>query len=127
MKGEDGKRIMTKRFSTYLLDQALIKGRERREKRRQERLAAVLLALNELSFQIPFEEAYIFGSLAKPYSFFEESDVDVAVVGLKSEYFFKAIAFLSRELCAEVDIIQLEGHPLREVIAREGIRWKKRG
>jgi predicted nucleotidyltransferase len=115
------------RFSTHLLDRALAKERERREQRRQERLTAVFKALDKLSNQIPFEEAYIFGSLTKPYHYFDDSDVDIAFVGLGDEVFFRAIAFLSRELNAAVDVLQLESHPLREKIIREGIRWKKSG
>lgn len=117
----------TEHFSTYLLDRALIKERERREQRRQKRLAAVLQALDKLSCQISFKEAYIFGSLAKPHRFFGDSDVDIAFVGLKDEDFFQAIAFLSRELSAEVDVLQLEDYPLREKIIRRGIKWKRRG
>lgn len=35
--------------------------------------------------------------------------------------------FLSRELGTEVDVVQLEGHPLREKTLQEGIRWKRSG
>jgi len=118
---------MPAHFSTHLLDRALARERERRERRRRERLAEVFRALEKFSRRIPFEEAYIFGSLAKPYRYFEDSDVDVAFIGLGDEHFFQAIAFLSRELEAEVDVLQLEGHPLRGKILREGIRWRKSG
>ena len=115
------------RFSTHLLDRALAKERLKREERRRERLTDVFRALDELSSRISFEEAYIFGSLVKPYRYFDNSDVDIAFVGLKDEDFFQAMAFLSRELGTEVDILQLEGHPLWEKILREGIRWKRSG
>jgi hypothetical protein len=46
-------------------------------------------------------------------------------VGLKDEDFFQTIAFLSRELDKEVDVLQLEDHPLRDKVMREGIQWKK--
>lgn len=118
---------MPERFSTHLLDQAIAEERERRERRRKERLTAVLEALDRLSRQISFEEAYIFGSLAKRERFFGDSDVDIAFVGLRDEDFFQAIAFLSQELETEVDLLQLEGHPRRGKIIQEGIRWKKRG
>ncbi len=115
------------RFSTHLLDQALVRARESRERRRQKRLAEVFQALGKLSKQIPFEEAYIFGSLAKPYRFFGDSDVDLAFVSLGDKHFLHAVAFLSRELNAEVDLLQLEGHPLAERIVQEGIRWRRSG
>lgn len=69
----------------------------------------------------------VFGSLAKPYRFFGDSDVDIAFLGLNGGDFFHVIAFLSRELGAEVDILQLEGNPLRERIVQEGVKWKRRG
>ena len=115
------------RFSTWLLDRAIAKERERRELKRKERLEAVFQALEKLSRQIPFREAYIFGSLAKQYRYFDESDIDVAFVGLRDEDFFQAMAFLSLELGVDVDVVQLEGHPLREKILKEGIRWTRSG
>lgn len=117
----------TERFSTHLLDRALVKEREGRERQRQEQIALVLKVLDVLSHRISFEQAYIFGSLAKPHRFFEDSDVDIAFVGLRDQDFFQAIAFLSRELDREVDVLQLEDHPLQGGIAREGIRWKRSG
>ena len=113
------------RFSTHLLDSALVREREERERQRQKQIALVLKALDALSQLISFEQAYIFGSLAKPYRFFKDSDVDIAFVGLNDEDFFQAIAFLSRELGRDVDLIQLEDHPLRDKVMREGIKWKK--
>ena len=118
---------MTEHFSTHLLDRALAEKRERRERQRQERLTAVLHALDELFHEVSFEEVYVFGSLAKPYRYFDESDIDIACIGLRNEDYFRAVASLSRKLDAEVDVVQLEEHPLRKKIIREGIRWKRRG
>ena len=115
---------MTK-FSTCVLERALAEERERREQWRREMLSQVQKALEALSRQISFEEAYIFGSAAKPHRYFEGSDLDIAFVGLRDEDFFKASAFLSRELGIEVDVLQLEGHTLKEKILKEGIRWKR--
>jgi|GEM_PF-3291707 len=50
-----------KGFSTHLLDRALAKERERRERRRKEVLELAFRALEELSQKVPFEEAYIGG------------------------------------------------------------------
>lgn len=115
----------TERFSTHLLDRALVREQEEREQQRQKQIALVLKVLDALSQVISFEQAYIFGSLAKPYRFFRDSDVDIAFLGLQNKDFFQAIAFLSRELGRNVDAIQLEGHPLRDKVMREGIKWKK--
>ena len=115
----------TRRFSTHVLDHALVREREEREAQRQKQIALVFKALDALSQLISFEQSYIFGSLAKPYRFFRDSDVDIAFLGLKDQGFFQAIAFLSRELDIDIDVIQLEDHPLRDKIVREGIKWKK--
>ena len=115
----------TERFSTHLLNRALLREREEREAQRQKQIALAFKALDALSQLISFDQAYIFGSLAKPHWFFKDSDVDIAFVGLKDEDFFQAIAFLSRELGRDVDVLQLEEHPLRDKIVREGIKWKK--
>lgn len=117
----------TDRFSTHLLDRALVKERERKERQRQKQVATVLKALDALSRRIAFEQAYLFGSLAKPYRFSKDSDADIAFVGLKDRDFFQTIAFLSRELDREVDVLQLEEHPMRNQIMREGIKWTKSG
>ena len=115
----------TERFSTYLLDYALVREREGREQERQERIAAVLKALDALSHLISFDQSYVFGSLTKPFRFFKDSDIDIGFVGLKDEDFFQTIAFLSRKLGREVDVLQLEDHPLRAKVMREGMKWRK--
>lgn len=116
---------MSAKFSIHLLERALTRQRKSREQRRQECLAAALRALEELSREIPFEEAYIFGSLTKPACFFEGSDLDIAFTGLRDEDFFRAAAFLSRAIGMEVDLLPLEDHPLKERILKEGIRWTR--
>ena len=53
---------------------------------------------------------YLIGSLANPEDFHERSDIDLAVEGLPSHLYFKALAELWRELPAglELDLIPLE-------------------
>jgi predicted nucleotidyltransferase len=121
------KRLKGSGFSTDLLDRALKRERERREKERREQLEKVFSVLEELAGHVNFTEAYIFGSLVKSYRYFPHSDVDLAFLGLKDEAFFPAIAYLSRKLGREVDLVQLESHPLKEKILKEGLRWKRSG
>ena len=110
---------------TWRVDDVLAARRQQREQRRIELLRGVKEALGRLADAIAFRNAYIFGSLVKPGRFFEDSDIDIAVEGLKDEDLFPAIAFLSRELGREVDVIQLEGHRLEGKIRQEGLRWNK--
>jgi len=118
------------KFSTHLLDEAIAKKKADDEKARLQYLEKVFAALCKLSKEIDFKEAYIFGSLAKPFSFSPGaggfggcSDIDIGFAGLRDEDFFKAAAFLSSELEIDVDVVQLEGHRLEEKIKREGIKW----
>jgi len=114
-------------WSTELLDAALAKKKQERERLRKQLLTIAMQTLDKLAQEIPFEQAYLFGSVSKPHGFNELSDLDVAFLGLKDEDFFKAMAFISREVGRDnVDVLQLEGHRLAEKIIREGIPWKKK-
>ena len=39
--------------------------------------------IGRLYLEVPFNEAYIFGSVTKPYEFSENSDADIGFLGLK--------------------------------------------
>lgn len=93
---------------------------------RLETLEKLFNTLERLNEDVPFKEAYIFGSLAKPFKFFEDSDIDIGFMGLEDGHFFKAISFISGEIGGDVDVIQLEGHRLAEKIKKEGIKWTRR-
>lgn len=112
-------------FSTAILDEALEDKRRQREEERLKLLDRIGEALGKLSSEISFKEAYVFGSVTKPYRFLKDSDIDIAFVGLRDEDFFKAMAFLARMLCREVDVLTLEGHRMEGRVKEEGIPWKK--
>jgi len=116
---------MNMKFPTPLLDSSLERKKQEREAFRLEMLGRLFHILERLSEDIPFKEAYIFGSLSKPLKFFEDSDIDIGFVGLADGDFFKAIAFLSREIGKDVDVVQLEGQRLAEKIKKEGIKWAR--
>lgn len=126
-RGVEQNMVKAKHFSIHLLDKVLAKNKEMREHNRRQQLALVFETLDRLSDKISFEKIYIFGSLVKPHCFSESSDIDIAFEGLSNEEFFQALTFLSAELDAEVDVIQMESHSLREIIIQEGIEWKKKG
>ncbi|GAB6274715.1 MAG: hypothetical protein STSR0004_15800 [Peptococcaceae bacterium] len=110
--------------TTYLLDEVIKEKEEKREALRVAQIKKVLEALDKLAEQLSFKEAYLFGSLVKPYAFYPESDIDIGFTDLKDADFFKAMAFLSSELGREVDVIQMEGHRLTPKIFKEGLRIK---
>jgi uncharacterized protein len=65
-------------------------------------------------------EVYVFGSAASG-RFSDHSDVDLAVLGLPPELFFKAMALASDILGREVDLICLEDdNPITRYLREEG-------
>lgn len=116
---------MGQAFSCHLLDEVLETRKHARETQRLALLARVQEALARLASVVDFREAYIFGSVARPGLYREDSDVDLAFVGLRDEEYFTAMAWLSRELNREVDVVQLEGHRMEEKIKKEGLRWTR--
>lgn len=117
---------MNMKFSTTLLDIAIERKKKELEKIRLQLLKKLINTLDKLGRELPFEEAYIFGSIAKPFRFVEGSDIDIGFIGLKDDYFFKAISYISSEMGMDVDVIQMEGHRLADKIRSEGIRWTKK-
>ena len=112
-------------FDTSILDRALAQRQARREEERQALLADVLRELDTLAEQFDLQEAYVFGSVARPGRFREDSDVDVAVAGLPSEQFISLMAQLSANLGRDVDMVELEKIHFADKIKREGIKWTK--
>ena len=51
---------------------------------------------------------HLFGSVTKPFRFFESSDIDIGFVGLDNRHFFKVMSHLSEETGHDVDIVQIE-------------------
>lgn len=94
-------------YSTVLLDKALEEKKKAQEELRLQMLEKLNHALDALNRELPFREAYLFGSIKEPFRFTEGSDIDVGFIGLRDEHFFKAMSFLSSELQTDVDIVQL--------------------
>lgn len=113
-------------YATPLLDAAIEREKQEREELRKLLLGKIFNVLALMGKTFPFREAYIFGSIVKPFGFTGRSDVDIAFVGLADEHFFQAMSFLSRELGVGVDVVQLEGHRLAEKIRKEGMKWIKK-
>ena len=55
------------------------------------------------------EEIYIFGSIADG-NFSEESDIDIAIIGLEKKKFFQVYGELLSHLKRSVDIVGLDYH-----------------
>ena len=113
-------------FKTGLLDEVIEKKKKDREDLRLHMIEKILTAIDRLGGEIAFDEAYLFGSVTKPFRFFENSDIDIGFVGLDNSHFFKAMSYLSEETGHDVDIVQLEDHRLVDKIKRGGVRWRRK-
>ncbi len=114
---------MTKAKCTDLLDKTIEQRRKVQEELRLQLIEKVCKVLDKLAMEIPFEEAYLFGSILKPGKFIKDSDIDIGFIGLKDIDFFRAMSFISSELGVDVDIVQLEGHRLADKVKKEGLKW----
>lgn len=75
-----------------------------------------------LAEKFEVNSVYLFGSLAWGETFTPDTDIDLAVSGIESEKFYKAIGHLERETEFPFDLINLEEAPptLREQILKKG-------
>jgi predicted nucleotidyltransferase len=110
----------------FLLDAIIEKKSKKKEEQRLGIIEKVLAAIDKLSLEIAFKEAYLFGSVTKPHRFSERSDLDIGFLGLDDRDFFRVMSYLSREVGRDVDVIQLEEHRLTDKIKTGGIRWKRK-
>ncbi len=113
-------------YVTALLDEAIEKKRKRQEDQRLDVIEQALAAIDKLSQETSFAEAYLFGSVTKPFRFSERSDIDIGFIGLDNGHFFRVMSYISEATGHDVDIVQLEGHRLADKIKRGGIRWRKK-
>ena len=112
---------------TFALWERLAEDRARdRERDRRRLLARVMEALDQLSRDYGWNEAYVFGSLTRPGRFRPESDVDVAVSGLNKFALFAFVGDLSSLLGRSVDVVMLEECPIAEAIISKGVKWQKK-
>jgi len=84
-------------YPTTLLDEAIEKNRKNQEKQRQKIMEIITHVLDDLSGEVDFKEAYLFGSITKPFRFSEKSDIDIGFLGLSDRDFFKAMSIISKK------------------------------
>ncbi|MBD2072307.1 nucleotidyltransferase domain-containing protein [Leptolyngbya sp. FACHB-671] len=112
-------------FETNLLDAALTR---RREDNEAQRLATIEQAIHWLETegeQYGINEAYLFGSVTRPYRFTDNSDVDVAVEQFNPEDFFVAMAALSETLERDIDLVDLSKCHFAHRIRQQGMVWRR--
>jgi predicted nucleotidyltransferase len=81
-------------------------------------------AAAQLKKQFGVEQVILFGSLADPAQFWPDSDVDLAVIGLRSEDYFQAWRVVEEIVqdCV-VDLVEVDQakESLRQAILRYGV------
>jgi len=112
-------------FDTTLLDRALRRKRQEREKLRRETIQKLKRAVSRLAKSYGIERVFLFGSAIKPGRFHERSDVDVAVSGLANEDYFSFMAALSRTIKRDVDVVQLENAGAEKLLRKPAIAGGK--
>jgi uncharacterized protein len=103
----------------------LLERREKdRERHRQEVIGGVRRASRALRKRFTFDEMRAFGSLVSG-RFDRHSDIDLAIKGLPSEYYFKAYAFLMDAIAFrhELDLKPYEDldESMRRKVDKEGL------
>jgi len=91
---------------------------------REQLLDRIAQAVKRLKQTFPLRRAILFGSLAHQGWFAPDSDVDLAVEGLRASDYWKAWDLLEETLGDRpVDLIELEtaGQSLREAVQRYGV------
>jgi predicted nucleotidyltransferase len=108
-------------FDTSILDEAIRARRQRLAVEQAELFDCVRRTLLELREPLGIKAAYIVGSLRSPDSWWESSDIDVAVVGCSS-----VVLELMKELedatGREVDVIDLDRHPSSQSFTQSGVK-----
>lgn len=106
---------------------ALLTVLREREQERKALQKDALLEARKLTFLLrrhfQFEALYIVGSLlTDTFSF--RSDIDMVIKGLRTEDFFKALAFLLKESSYKIDLKPFEDLPrdFQEKVLNRGIR-----
>ncbi len=110
-------------FDTSLWEKIQEEKYKEKEKKRKEFLQKILINLRNYFSNKKVEEVYLIGSLTQEGMFSEFSDVDIAVKGLKEE-FFKTICELEDLIERPIDLIEMEKCFFSERIKKEGIKIK---
>ncbi len=111
------------KFDTSLWQRRLREEWQQREAMRQAVLAEVTIRLRDYFANKRVEEVYLVGSVLQEGAFYPFSDIDVAVKGLKEDY-FRTLADLMELLDRQVDLIEYEQVPFRDQIVQRGLKIK---
>ncbi len=109
------------RQSLALWEQGLEEERREREQERQRVLSRATEELTRFFRDKQVAKVYLTGSLLREGDFYPFSDIDLAVEGLREDY-FKLLVDLEELMGRWVDVIEFEKCRFREQIERQGVR-----
>ncbi len=112
---------MASRFDTRVLDRALARKRQERERLRHAVQAQALRLLDESPVEIG--EAILFGSVVRPGCFDAASDVDIAIPAVDPRAYFMLLGHFEDGLERDVDLVALDTCHFADTIRRTGLRW----
>lgn len=110
-------------FPTPLLDARLAQQRRQAEQLRQRLLDETLQWLSAQGRDFGILQGYVLGSVTRPGSFSEGSDIDIAVDSLKTGDPFGLMGYLSLHLNRDVDLVALDQCHFAAKIRATGILW----
>jgi predicted nucleotidyltransferase len=112
-------------WDTARLKRAILHRRARNEAQRLVTLEQAKRWLAAEGKRYGIDQAYLFGSVIRPYRFTEKSDLDIAVETIQPDTFFDALAHLSEAVGRDVDLVDLSKCHFAERIRQRGVQWKK--
>lgn len=110
-------------FDLSLWEEKILKEKEERETKRKKLLKEIIPKLKKYFKDKKVEKVYIFGSILKENFFYDFSDVDIAVEGLKEDY-FRVFLDLEDLIERNIDLVELEYCKFKEEIIKRGLRIK---
>lgn len=127
MRPEKKHREPTKKTSIPALwHKAGLQREAEREKLRLSILEQVHSALTTLEKKYCWEEAYLFGSVSNKGRFRDNSDIDIAIIGLNRLDHYAFTGDISETLSMRVDVVLLEECPFANSIKEKGLKWNRK-
>ena len=112
------------KFSTHMIEKIEYEKHQFLEQKRMDLLQKSIDEIKIYFQLIELDELYITGSILIQNKFNNISDIDIAVKGLSTNLYFKAISELEEKLSRKVEIIELENCSFAEKIRKTGLKLK---
>ena len=115
---------MEEKFDSEAAKEFLLAREEKEKKQREEDRKAVLqkvTAILKKEFKGSAVEAYLIGSILRPFGFSSHSDIDIVLKNYKGDR-FEFWARLEREIGRRIEIIPFETCRFQEFVLKDGLK-----